>query len=612
MRRWILSLILTICAAGVPVARAETPDRCIYVKKQGITGILNVGSGAYAEYQPLPVILAVSPDGRFKLEQADSRGNPSLTIVDTRSGTRRTINTIWTQDIRGLIWSPDNKYVAFGNYSTLDSTVPIRGSLYIVGIQDMSVADLTLRETKYWYVQGWSSDGRYLLYVEGQPDEKQVQYKVYDVKQQKVATLPVISSQPQFVWSPQGADLAMGLGKTRLDIFSMRDGVPEQSTFKFPDFAWYRQMWSPDNNYVALYGFSEEGALLIRRDGKVMFKAPGMAYQMSDYFQDWVGDGTTWLASEPGVRAPQDADLWEQRTLIAYHPETQRSEVLEPRLLIPRFRKIQPTYGYNGIPTYTQGQRMFMVYQTDAGMNVDISDLEGKKRRTVVTGAAALPIAATFQGISPSTAEYYSLISKPNPFWSGETLITLWQSADGKAHLTWADGTTQHTINDGDVEITDVHVVGAYMLYLARADSKAAFDVVLADIKSGETRRLLTAVTRPNQWYVSPSPDGKYMILHINATDPAQPVQYVLTSGETQVRAIGPGPRYLAGPNWEGAGSPLVAFLIGDETDTSKVAVEIDNAADGSRKTYPAGKSSFIFPRVFDSRPWYLEWGKCE
>jgi hypothetical protein len=248
-------------------------------------------------------------------------------------------------------------------------------------------------------------------------------------------------------------------------------------------------------------------------------------------------------------------------------------------------------------------QRIVLPTWHGGRIGVELADLDGKHRTTLVEGADAI-LDAQFAGPGGSSR-----------FWSssGDLAVVVWATGttdqDRHVHLTWAqaDGSGKHEIGGDMNDLSHLQVITSgnqkWLGYTAkRADS---LSIELAEVATGQHYRLLDNVQDANQWLLTPAPDGSLAALQLGASTGrfyGESTLYLVALDGTAADEVSSA---VTGPaQWSPDGSKLAFLRATSGSSQSLPYVEVitpDRSVQRSVPLYQAGTNQ---PRI-------LRWSKC-
>jgi dipeptidyl aminopeptidase/acylaminoacyl peptidase len=197
-------------------------------------------------------------------------------------------------------------------------------------------------------------------------------------------------------------------------------------------------------------------------------------------------------------------------------------------------------------------------------------------------------------------------IGLSNPTWIGNYLLVKWQ-AKGSTRLTWinTDGSARQEIPDAsDIENIAILPGNRYVVY----GNTASHNLFVLDLESGQQQPVYRAAAEPGTttpaWYAVMSPDRQWVILVV---DGEVNRQYLVRLSDLNIRDIGPGAAFLAGPTWS-PDNQSIAFL---ESGPEHMTAGIVSLTTYQTQDFNAGQADFWFPREFVSREKVMAWTEC-
>jgi WD40 repeat protein len=191
-----------------------------------------------------------SPDGKslaVAMESSGAKNDPHDKGIDLYDiGSEQvTSSLVYSDDVSGITWSPDNRYIAFSGASSVSPQMAV-WDVSKGGGQSNTSNTITLAERGLTGQGGWSPDGKLLAYsAEGDLIE------VLNTSTWKVvATLSGHTSAAGSVaWSPDSKKIASGSIDETVLIWDVASGQLLK-TLKHHDVV-YDVAWSPDGSLLA-------------------------------------------------------------------------------------------------------------------------------------------------------------------------------------------------------------------------------------------------------------------------------------------------------------------------------------------------------------------------
>jgi hypothetical protein len=423
-----------------------------------------------------------------------------------------------------LQWSPDSSHLAY-LFTDRDQNV----NLSVINSHSNSKQTVSLGRNdtqgsgnqRNIALDGWSGDGLYLsINEQAQSGEIESVWSSTDLKEAKAVF-------KTGAWSPQG-HLFAGL-KTGADsndeIVVWSSEKELQTGYVLAQGQTLQSLdWSPDGHYFTLQShvnceltencsqrwsydiFNSNGTLVVGNiAGKVWAGASSVATAV------WATDSQNLVFLQDSKQNSLELDL------VAWHAADNSFKTIAAGLdsslspdmfYVTPFRR--PSGGSVLALTYNQpsGKRMLIPTDHDGKIRIELADLDGGHRTTLVDSADEI--------ISPQQSNF-----APAQFWSpdGQSLMIIWATGEGKnhqVHLTWAraDGSGQHDINDNIQSIDRVGLMRPgtaasqkWISYLAMRNG--VYSIELAELDTGKHYPLLTGLKANDTWTITLSPDAR-------------------------------------------------------------------------------------------------------
>ncbi len=406
-------------------------------------------------------------------------------------------------------------------------------------------------------------------------------------------------------WSPQGHQFAAlqtdKNGDVQMVIWSPDKVIKTLFTLPANQQA-DRLSWSPNSQYVALQGhygtnvssgagingysstsrwifsiFGSDGTLLA--DG---LKGREWDYSSASYrpTATWTGDGGTWVFLQQNTTDQDD--------LKAFHVAENRYETLATGIPAALSLDIFYTNPFGRFGPFASGAtipvgpRIVIPTEQDDRIKVELSDLDGKNRTTLVTNADTI--------LAPS-ASFRRSISR---FWTfdGRIAQVAWTAADSvgieRARLTWAnaDGSAQQQLDNGLQSISNLQAIGdqnsgyQWLGYLGTRDGVTGVEI--AELSTGKHYHLTDVTVDEDTWSIGLSPDHQSAYLQVgtfnssfSSTASSTNHLYVVSMSDQKVTLAGDS--VTAFPIWSPDGSTL-AYLHRTANSTSLQTVSLTSA----------------------------------
>jgi hypothetical protein len=665
-RRWYLrfgrmtlkgSVALGLLVA-VSIYAARIPDQ--YACLQLINGYtrssltfdlvdLNSGRDVLDSRSQQSVFGIPSPNGKFSaLFRPDEPGSPESTssliiqrisdstipaqsvvvqrgIADTGGGYNRFRNIRWSADSSRLayLWSDDDQKIYLsvvnadgsGGQTALYGILPAQSNSQNSRFSGIGSAQISL---------SWAADPDYLSITQAM-NNAGTQITLWSVsgKLQRI-DFARESALRTGAWSPRGAQFA-GIaeganGARQIVLWSPN----QQASLPFAaDKAPDQIIWSPGGQFAALESRRPctlvEGCVsrwsfdIVRSDGTLqMTGIDGAAWTRSSSGQvadvpalaSWSADGASWVFL-------RDRLVGAARDVVALHVADKRyetvasdvvSDLASDMLYVASFRRPPSTRQISASIDYAR-KRIVLPTWHEGKIRVDLADIDGKHRTTLVQGADSI------------LDSQFNVPGGSNHFWSpsGDLVVVAWASGttdqDRWLHLTWAqaDGSGRHEISDHFDGITNIQVIAngsqKWLGYTAKRADRISIE--LAEVATGQHYRLLNNLEDAGQWLLTPSPDGSLAALQLGASIGrfyGESRLYLVALDGTAASEVSSD---VTGPaQWSPDGSQL-AYLRRDSNSSQSLpyaqVITPDRSTLRSVPLYQAGTSQ---PRL-------LRWSKC-
>ncbi len=564
LRFWRLALKSTLVLGfltGITVYAARLPDR--YVCLQLIDGYFNsalrfdlvdLNSGIDildSRSQRTPFGLS-SPDGKsVAMLQPSKPGSTETDLVITHKAdptdqpetvvVQKGIaeaNSVFNR-FRNMRWSADSARLAYlwagQDRQMYLSVVGADGSDKQTALfPELDRASRNANEPQITI--NWSADHTYLNTTESSGGTG-TSYRLWSAADLQAVDLgePVVLRTG--VWSPQAHQFA-GIGEAddgsqQLVIWSPEGEITVPITAS-SDKSVDQVIWSPTGQYVALQShqpceaweqcssrwsfdiFSSDGKpVALNIDGASWDSGSTQSSNGAASVAAWSPDGSAWVfVQEHGAQPTKD--------VVALHVADNRYETIASNVvsdLADDMLYAPSPYRRNGPfrPASEVSQRIVLPTWQDGKIHVELSDVDGKNRTTLVQGADDI---LDPQFVFPGSS---------NHFWSfnGELVVVLWASGatdspQREAHLTWSrpDGSDKHDIADGLESVDYLQVFQnnneSWLGYVARRGGDLSIEV--AEVGTGKHYRLLDGLQNVEQWMIAPSPEGSVAALQVGAS----------------------------------------------------------------------------------------------
>ncbi len=494
-----------------------------------------------------------------------------------------------------LLWSPDSRHFAF-LWKDLDQN-PILSTL---SLDTLLVQSTPLQPTGHLavhferlFLSTWSADSR--LFMLGENEPSALSYTLWSA-----VTLQQVS-QPFWrgVWSP-GGSLFAGIrkqGNTSAELFvwspdSEKNVSLSPSAEDVPELV----TWSPQGSYIVIHRrqrcaaaegckwhwtydvFDPQGTLVI---GNIQ----GGEWNPVDTASPliWSSDEQTLFFVQ--TRADSNAQASASKAIsdyvslrIADKRLDQIAVNLVSSLIQDMFvlKPYQQGISYSEVWSEPQGQHVILPLWQDGNIRIEVAELNGNHRFTLIDQAKAIWGTGGSRGYSR--------------FWwyTGSTeqmVLVPWDDGSDtnqRVHLTWvnADGTNRHEI----AGLRDISALQGIFLtdewndpwlgFIGDRNGKPGIEIV--NIESGRSFRFLEGLTLSSQWTLIPSPSKTHMALMVT------PSQIPGTAGSLYFVALQDGYVHrisdsaLSYPAWSEDGARL-AFLRDDSTQHTRYVDIVDD-----------------------------------
>lgn len=590
-----------------------------------------------------------SPDGKFSaLFQPDEPGSPESTssliiqrlgdaaipaqsmavqrgMTDTGGGYDHFRNVRWAADSSRLayLWSDEDQKIYLsvvnadgsGRQTALYGVLPTQSNAQNSRFSGIENAQISLN---------WSADSTYLS-VTQVTSNAGTQITLWSVANnlQRI-DLASRSTLRAGAWSPRSAQFAAvaeGSDGTRQVVLwspGQQVNLPFAAA-KDPN----QVVWSPDGLYAAVQsrrpctlaeGCDSRWTFdIVRRDGTLqMADIDGAAWTTSSSGQEsdkpslasWSADGRSWVFLRE--RLAESA-----RDVVALHVADKRYETIASNvvndlasdmLYVMSFRHPPSTRQITASADFARGRIVLPTWR-EGKISVDLADIDGKRRTTLVQNADSI---LDSQFAEPGSS---------NRFWSpnGDLVVVAWTSGttdqDRQLHLTWAqaDGSGKYEITEKLADISNIQVITSgsqkWLGYTAKRADRVSIDLV--NVATGKRYRLLDNLEAADQWLLTPSPDGSLAALQLGASIGrfyGQSRLYLVALDGSVVNEVSSD---VTGPaQWSPDGSQL-AYLSRDSNSSQSMpyaqVITPDRNLQQSVPLYQTGTSQ---PRL-------LRWSKC-
>lgn len=622
IRFWRLTLksfLVLVLLSGVMAVGARVPDQYICVQMTNFTyqrpietGLVDLNTGDYMPDARLtnPMFGINSPDNHYTVSYQPDRPNAQTNslIIQRADLSSASVNNAMSVVIQQGIFSANSVNGGFNRFGQALWSTDSHKLMYLWSGEDrqmhVSVVNAdgsdkrtgtyphpisTSTSTVSISPGNWSADNTY--FTIGERDTRSsnavTTYTLWSASDVHAAD-PNRSPLQIGTWSPQGHQLA-GLSQDRYGDSQLILWSPEGET-KTPlhftsDQDADRFSWSPDSRYIVLqshrpvYGHTSTSSRIFDvfdKDGKLLAgNIAGGEWDSSGGgarpAASWTEDGATWVFLQANTDSTVD-------DLVALHVAENRYQTLAsdiPAELAsdmfytpPFFRRSGFFFGGADAPV---DHRIVIPTSRDGKITVELADLDGKNRTTLVSGADRI-LATT------------SIRRNTSRFWTADGRIALvaWvtTNADGteSARLTWAnaDGSALHVIDDGLQNIVNMQTIQGleaeqqWLGYLATRDGKIGVEI--AELGTGQHHWLAEVDKDTDNWVVRPAPDQHLGYLQVGTfySSLSNPSRLYLMSMDGQsVRLVGD--TLSTPPIWSPDSSMLAVLLQNNSTSALQI-----------------------------------------
>jgi hypothetical protein len=465
------------------------------------------------------------------------------------------------------------------------------------------------------YIFGWSADNRYLVTGLSYPDDTQGNnftfWSMPDLR--RISTLLDDQRLLNAAWSQNGHRFAAVARKANtrtslLYLFRPEEDA-EVAPIDLPYFTVDHIAWSPNDQYVTLAQFVRSASVywnydLYSAEGEPLYLGltGGMAFVATSSARimgaQWSQDSQSWVYLKDGSKGDQL-----RVDLVALDVETGLHRVIAPNLVFgyladmffvdPFLSTNDPlrTSAFASIPT---GQRILIPHWKQGKIAVELADLDGNNRVTLVEAADGLMMGDEFN----STSRWWS--------WRGDHISLVWATDNGgtrAAYLTVAapDGSFVYT-SEGYEDILDARrtITQNAIGFLGKRNGEWGLE--LYDVESRKLYHLLDSLDTANGWEVigTPNPNAVFVLIQPTRNIVARSQLYYmpLDGGE----ALQITDHALSYPVWSPDGERVAVLRQKTPQDGLLEVVDIED----SRISY-----IFVQERI-GSSPWLGGWSYCE
>src|SRR5258707_5536700 len=524
-----------------------------------------------------------------------------------------------------VTWSPDSKRLA---YLWTDRDRNLNLSVVNADGNNKQTVSLGRSDTgqsgnqRNLLVDGWSADSQFLSINE------QTQTADTDTVW---ATANLNESRAVFkagAWSPQGSFYSgvrtNSNGNDEIVLWSPEKDLPTGYVLA-PKQVVELINWSPDGRYFAVQSHVDCVALVycVQRWSYDIFSSSGKLVASDIYGKEWSGASSVPTAvwstdGEKWVFLQQSQQNGSQIDLVAWRAADNRTETIAANLdssLTPDMFYTAASRRFNGGPFLSTvlnqptGNRLIIRTQHDGKIKIEVADLDGSNRTTLVDNADQI--------LFPQQSTFAS-----QQFWSidGGLITIVWTTgtdSSRQVHLTWAraDGSSHFEISDGIQSIDSLQIMrpgspGNQKRISYMAMRGGVEGIEMAELATGKHYRLITGTKSNDSWSISPSANGQTvaLVLQNYYTSSFQNELYLVSFDGEPPRKISQD--MLGLPSWSPDGL-TVAFL---EQDTTRSNYYINlTGIDGTPiKTLPVAPSEQqVLSRFNRNQTAVYNWTTC-